>query len=75
MAKDFELLMLLTSSLVFRFDLKIAEMMKDTNPMLKVAFVGPPVTIEPERALQNSVVDLIVRREFDYQVPAARGYH
>ena len=68
MAADFELLVLFTSSLGFRVDLKIAEMMKDTNPKLKVAFVGPPVTIEPERALQNPAVDLIVRREFDYQI-------
>ena len=46
----------------FRVDLKIAEMIKDTNPKLKVAFVGPPVTIDPEIALQNAAVDLIVRR-------------
>src|SRR5882762_775816 len=68
MAKDFELLVLFTSSLGFRVDLKIAEMMKDTNPKLKIGFVGPPVTIEPEKALQNSAVDFVVRREFDYQV-------
>ena len=68
MAKDFELLVLFTSSLGFRVDLKIAEMMKDTNPKLKVGFVGPPVTIEPEKALQNSAVDFVVRREFDYQI-------
>jgi hypothetical protein len=47
MAKNFELVVLFTSSLGIRIDLKIAEMMKDTNPKLKVAFVGPPVTIEP----------------------------
>jgi len=68
MAKDFELLVLFTSSLGFRVDLKMAEMMKDTNPKLKIGFVGPPVTIEPEKALQNSAVDFVVRREFDYQV-------
>jgi hopanoid biosynthesis associated radical SAM protein HpnJ len=43
-------------------------MMKDSNPKLKVAFVGPPVTVEPEKALQNSAVDFVVRREFDYQI-------
>ena len=48
MAKDFGLLVLFTSSLGLRIDLKIAGMMKDTNPKLKVAFVGPPVTVEPE---------------------------
>jgi len=68
LATDFELLVLFTSSLGFHVDLKIAEMMKDTNPKLKVAFVGPPVTIEPEKALLSRAVDLIVRREFDYQI-------
>jgi hopanoid biosynthesis associated radical SAM protein HpnJ len=68
MAADFELLVLFTSSVGFRIDLKIAEMMKDANSKLKVAFVGPPVTIEPEKALQNAAVDFIVRREFDYQI-------
>ena len=70
MAKNFEFVALFTSSLGLRVDLKIAEMMKDANPQLKVAFVGPPVTIEPEKALQNNVVDFVVRREFDYQIAA-----
>src|SRR5258708_4924136 len=68
MAKDFELVVLFTSSLGFSIDLKIAEMMKDANPKLKVAFVGPPVTIGPEKALKNPAIDFIVRREFDYQI-------
>ncbi len=68
LVKEFEFLVLFTSSLGFSVDLKIAEMMKDTNARLKVAFVGPPVTIEPEKALQNPAVDFIVRREFDLQI-------
>jgi hypothetical protein len=32
----------------FHVDVKMAEM-KDGNPKLKVAFVGPPVTVEPEK--------------------------
>ena len=53
----------------FHVDVKIAEMMKDINPKLKVAFVGPPVTIEPDKALNASkAIDFIVRREFDYQI-------
>ena len=68
MGKDFELLVLFTSSPGFHVDLRMAEMMKDANPKIKVAFVGPPVTIEPERALKNSAIDFVVRREFDYQI-------
>jgi hopanoid biosynthesis associated radical SAM protein HpnJ len=69
MAKDFELLVLFTSSPGFKVDVQMAEMMKDSNPKLKVAFVGPPVTIEPEKSLRASkAIDFVVRREFDYQI-------
>ncbi len=68
-AKNFELLVLFTSSPGFHVDVKIAEMMKDANPKLKTAFVGPPVTIEPDKVLNASkAIDFIVRREFDYQI-------
>jgi hopanoid biosynthesis associated radical SAM protein HpnJ len=69
MANDFELLVLFTSTPGFHVDVKMAEMMKDTNPKLKVAFVGPPVTVEPETSLRTSpAIDFVVRREFDYQI-------
>ncbi len=67
--KDYELLVLYTSSPGFHVDVKIAEMMKGANPKLEVAFVGPPVTIEPDKVLNAShAIDFIVRREFDYQI-------
>jgi hopanoid biosynthesis associated radical SAM protein HpnJ len=69
MAKDFELLVLFTSTPGFSVDVKMAEMMKDANPRLRVAFVGPPVTTEPEKTLRStSAIDFVVRREFDYQI-------
>jgi hopanoid biosynthesis associated radical SAM protein HpnJ len=69
MAKDFELLVLFTSSPGFHVDVKIAEMLKDSNPKLKVCFVGPPVTTEPDRALNSTkAIDFIVRREFDHPI-------
>lgn len=75
MARDFELVVLFTSTPGFQADIRIAEMMKDTNPKLKVAFVGPPVTVEPEKVLRaTKAIDFVVRREFDYQiVDFARG--
>ncbi len=75
MANDFELLVLFTSTPGFHVDVKMAEMMKDSNPKLKVAFVGPPVTVEPEKSLRTSpAIDFVVRREFDYQIADyARG--
>jgi len=69
MARDFELLVLFTSTPGFDVDVRIAEMMKDVNPRMKVAFVGPPVTIEPDKSLRASrAIDFVVRREFDYQI-------
>jgi hopanoid biosynthesis associated radical SAM protein HpnJ len=68
MSKDFELLVLFTSSPGFHVDVKIAGMLKDANPKLKVAFVGPPVTTEPEKALATAAIDFVVRREFDHQI-------
>ena len=68
-AKNFELLVLYTSSPGFKVDAKIAGMLKDANPKLEVAFVGPPVTIEPDKALNSTkAIDFVVRREFDYQI-------
>ncbi|HEY3741908.1 MAG TPA: hopanoid biosynthesis associated radical SAM protein HpnJ [Bryobacteraceae bacterium] len=69
MGKQYELLVLFTSTPGFSVDLRIAEMMKAANPTIKVAFVGPPVTIEPEKAfLESKSIDFIVRKEFDYQI-------
>ncbi len=69
MARDFELLVLFTSTPGLEVDIRIAEMMRDANPRLRVAFVGPPVTVEPEKILRSSsAIDFVVRREFDYQI-------
>lgn len=69
--RDFELLILFTSTPGFDVDVKIAEMMRDANPKLKVGFVGPPVTVAPEDTLAASkAIDFVVRREFDRQIAA-----
>src|SRR6202142_2991421 len=69
MARDFELLVLFTSTPGFEVDCRIAEMMKQSNPRLTVCFVGPPVFVEPEKSLNASAaIDFIIRREFDYQI-------
>jgi hopanoid biosynthesis associated radical SAM protein HpnJ len=69
MARDFELVVLFTSTPGFDVDVKMAGMMKDANPALKVAFVGPPVTIQPGETLASSpAIDFVVRKEFDHQI-------
>jgi hopanoid biosynthesis associated radical SAM protein HpnJ len=65
--KQYEFLVLATSTVGFDVDLKLARAMKAANPNLKICFVGPPVTIHPERALSEcEAIDFTVRREFDY---------
>ncbi len=67
--KEYEFLVLFTSTPGFEGDVKLAEAMKAANPKLKVAFVGPHVTVLPEETLNRSAaIDFIVRREFDMAV-------
>ena len=69
MAKDFEFLVIFTSTPGFNNDIHVAEQMKDVNPDLKICFVGPHVTTLPEESLKASrALDFIVRREFDHAV-------
>jgi hopanoid biosynthesis associated radical SAM protein HpnJ len=69
MAPEYDLLVLFTSTPGFNVDVRIAEMMKGLNPAMKVAFVGPPVTIEPEKSLlASSAIDFVVKKEFDYAI-------
>ncbi len=65
--KEYEFLVLFTSTPGFQGDIKLAAAMKAANPKLKVAFVGPHVTTLPEASLQEGeAIDFIVRREFDF---------
>jgi len=67
--KDYDFLVLFTSTPGFKGDIRLARAMKDANPRLKIAFVGPHVTVLPEETLRDSsAIDFIVRREFDYAV-------
>ncbi len=69
MALKFDLLVLFTSTPGFDVDVKISKMMKGRNPNMKICFVGPPVTVEPDKALNASdAIDFVIRREFDYQI-------
>jgi hopanoid biosynthesis associated radical SAM protein HpnJ len=68
-AKDYEFLVLFTSTPGFPGDIRLAQAIKNVNPTIKIAFVGPHVTVLPERSLREcSAIDFIVRKEFDYAV-------
>ena len=68
-ARSFEFLVLFTSTVGWAGDHGLARAIKDANPSIKIAFVGPPVTTDPERALNEcEAIDFICRREFDFSV-------
>ena len=65
--KQYDFLVLFTSTPGFPGDIQLAAKMKEANPNLKVCFVGPHVTTLPERSLaEGKAIDFVVRREFDY---------
>jgi hopanoid biosynthesis associated radical SAM protein HpnJ len=67
--KDYEFLVLFTSTIGWTGDQRAVEMIKAVYPNLKVAFVGPPVTTDTDKALNECVaIDFICRREFDFSV-------
>ena len=67
LTKQYEFLVLFTSTPGFPGDIRLATRMKEANPKLKIAFVGPHVTTLPERSLMEcSAIDFVCRREFDY---------
>jgi len=69
MLKQYEFLVLFTSTPGLPGDFELAKRAKDVNPQLKIAFVGPHVTVLPEETLkQCSAIDFVVRKEFDYAV-------
>lgn len=68
-AKDYEFFVLFTSTPGFPGDIRLARAIKDANPGIKIAFVGPHVSVLPEKSLRDcGAIDFICRKEFDYAV-------
>ena len=67
--EDYGLLVLFTSTIGWTGDQRMAEVIRQTHPNLKICFVGPPVTTDPDKALNEcAAIDFICRREFDFSV-------
>src|SRR5580704_9538713 len=67
--KDYEFLVLFTSTMGWDGDQKLAEAIKRANPSIKIAFVGPPVTTSTDKALNEcAAIDFVCRREFDFSI-------
>ena len=67
--KDYEFLVLYTSTVGFASDVKLIRKIKESNPGLKIAFVGPHGHIKPDETLMASEdIDFVTRGEFDHSV-------
>jgi hopanoid biosynthesis associated radical SAM protein HpnJ len=67
--KEYDFLVLFTSTPGFPGDIRLAAEIKKANPKIKIAFVGPHVTVLPEKSLRDCPeIDFIVRKEFDHAV-------
>jgi hopanoid biosynthesis associated radical SAM protein HpnJ len=66
-ACDYEFLVLFTSTPGFPGDIRLATKIKEVNPAIKICFVGPHVSVLPDRSLEECpAIDFVVRREFDF---------
>ncbi|NEP44493.1 MAG: hopanoid biosynthesis associated radical SAM protein HpnJ [Okeania sp. SIO2G4] len=66
-AKDYELVIMHTSTPSLPNDVKCAEAIKTQNPETQVGFVGAHVAVLPEETLKdNPIIDFVCRNEFDY---------
>ena len=69
LAKDYDLVVMHTSSPSFPGDVRVAEALKEANPDLLLGFVGAKVAVEPESSLlASSSIDFVAREEYDFTV-------
>src|SRR6201984_578646 len=74
-SKGYEFLVLFTSTVGLQSDLKLIRKIKEANPSMKIAFVGPHGHIKPDETLNASEdIDFVPRGDFDDSVTeSARG--
>jgi len=78
LAKEYDLVVMHTSTPSFAADAKMAAALKDVNPNLKVGFVGAKVAVQPKESLEQApAIDFVGRNEFDFtikEVAEGRGF-
>ena len=75
-AKDYDMVVLHTSTPSFKSDVKVIEALKAANPSLKAGLIGAKVAVQPDLSLQEApVVDWVARNEFDFTVQEVAQEH
>ena len=68
-ARGYDLCVIHTSTPSFAADVRVAQALKDTNPSLRIGFVGAKVAVQPEESLkQGGPIDFVARNEFDFTI-------
>ena len=68
-ARDYDLVVIHTSTPSFRSDVKAIERLKEVNPDLKAGLIGAKVAVDPDGSLRASTaVDFVARNEFDFTI-------
>lgn len=66
-AREFELVVMNTSSPTLQSDIQFVDALKAQNPAVEVGFVGAHATVLPEQTLKSAPnLDFVCRREFDH---------
>ncbi len=67
-AKDFDMVVMYTSTPTLMIDIETARRIKEVKPAIVTVLTGPHVTILPEESLKASkgAIDIVCRGEFDY---------
>jgi hopanoid biosynthesis associated radical SAM protein HpnJ len=66
-ARDYELVVMHTSTPSLANDIRCAEAIKEVNPDVQIGFIGAHVAILPDQTMkQAAVLDFVCRNEFDY---------
>ena len=65
----YDFVVVFTSTPGFKNDVCLAELIKAAKPQIRIAFVGPHVSVLPEESLNASpAIDFVARKEFDFSV-------
>ncbi|HEY1426472.1 MAG TPA: hopanoid biosynthesis associated radical SAM protein HpnJ [Caulobacteraceae bacterium] len=68
-AKDYDLVVMHTSTPSFGQDVKVAEALKSAHPSLKIGMVGAKVAVDPDGSMAHAPpVDFVAGAEFDFTI-------
>ena len=75
-ARNYELVIIHTSTPSYPTDIKFAEALKEREPAMLIGLVGAKAAVEPDATLNGSpAIDFICREEFDYTCAEVAAGH